>query len=136
MTARWNHNPLLAFGVNHALDYPTPANLSYLWGFGFLSLTMLVIQILTGVFLAMHYTPHVDMAFASVEHIMRDVNNGWLLRYVHANGASMFFIVIYTHIGRGLYYKSYAYPREHIWFTGLGLYVLLMATAFLGYVLP
>lgn len=94
MTARWNHNPLLAFGVNHALDYPTPANLSYLWGFGFLSLTMLVIQILTGVFLAMHYTPHVDMAFASVEHIMRDVNNGWLLRYAHANGASFFFIVV------------------------------------------
>jgi len=136
MTARWNHNPILAFGVNHALDYPTPANLSYLWGFGFLSLTMLVVQILTGVFLAMHYTPHVDMAFASVEHIMRDVNNGWLLRYAHANGASFFFIVVYTHMFRGLYYGSYAQPRGHLWNSGVAILIAMMATGFIGYVLP
>lgn len=124
-------------GLNHSLiDYPTPTNLSYLWNFGSLAGVCLVIQILTGVFLAMHYTPHVDLAFLSVEHIMRDVNNGWLLRYIHANGASMFFIVVYTHIFRGLYYGSYLRPRRALWNIGVVILLLMMATAFMGYVLP
>jgi ubiquinol-cytochrome c reductase cytochrome b subunit len=97
---------------------------------------MLVIQILTGIFLAMHYTPHIDLAFNSVEHIMRDVNYGWLIRYTHANGASFFFIVVYIHIFRGLYYGSYITPREHLWCSGVLIFILMMATAFMGYVLP
>jgi ubiquinol-cytochrome c reductase cytochrome b subunit len=96
----------------------------------------LVIQILTGIFLAMHYTPHIDLAFNSVEHIMRDVNNGWLIRYLHANGASMFFIVVYCHIFRGLYFGSYIYPRGQLWASGVIIFLLMMATAFMGYVLP
>ena len=136
MVTRLNKNPIIAFGSTHAIDYPTPINLSYFWGFGFLSLTMLVIQILTGVFLAMHYTPHVDIVFASVEHIIRDVNNGWLLRYLHANGASFFFIVVYFHMFRGLYYGSYAQPRAHIWNSGVAILLAMMATGFIGYVLP
>ena len=95
----------------HIVDYPTPINLNNFWNFGATAGICLGIQILTGVFLAMHYTPHVDLAFASVEHIMRDVNNGWLIRYAHANGASFFFLVVYIHIGRGLYYGSYIEPR-------------------------
>jgi ubiquinol-cytochrome c reductase cytochrome b subunit len=97
---------------------------------------MLVVQILTGVFLAMHYTPHVDLAFASVEHIMRDVNNGWLLRYMHANGASFFFLVVYIHMFRGLYYGSYAQSRDHLWNSGVAILLAMMATGFIGYVLP
>ena len=97
---------------------------------------MLVIQILTGIFLAMYYTPHIDLAFNSVEHIMRDVNNGWLIRYTHANGASFFFIVVYIHIFRGLYYGSYITPREYVWCSGVIIFILMMATAFMGYVLP
>ena len=97
---------------------------------------MLVLQIVTGIVLAMHYTPHVDMAFDSVEHIMRDVNYGWLMRYMHANGASMFFIAVYIHIFRGLYYGSYKAPREMLWMIGVLIYLLMMATAFMGYVLP
>lgn len=96
----------------------------------------LVIQIITGIGLAMHYSAHVDLAFQSVEHIMRDVNGGWLLRYIHANGASMFFIVVYIHIGRGLYYGSYAEPRGFLWTIGVVILILMMATAFMGYVLP
>lgn len=123
--------------VNHSLiDYPTPTNLSYAWNFGSLAGVCLAIQILTGVFLAMHYTPHVDLAFISVEHIMRDVNYGWLLRYIHANGASMFFIVVYLHIFRGLYYGSYTRPRRLLWVIGVIIFLLMMATAFMGYVLP
>lgn len=133
---RWNKQPLLAVVNNHIVDYPTPANISYLWGFGSLAGLCLVIQIVTGVFLAMHYTPHVDLAFVRVEHIMRDVNNGWLLRYLHANGASMFFIVVYLHMFRGLYYGSYAYPRGHLWNSGVRIFILMMATGFIGYVLP
>jgi ubiquinol-cytochrome c reductase cytochrome b subunit len=127
---------LIAIVNNHIVDYPTPINLSYFWSFGSLAGLCLVIQILTGVFLAMHYTPHVDYAFASVEHIMRDVNYGWVLRYGHANGASMFFILVYTHIFRGLYYGSYMYPRQHLWMSGTLIFLLMMATGFLGYVLP
>jgi quinol-cytochrome oxidoreductase complex cytochrome b subunit len=96
----------------------------------------LIIQILTGIFLAMHYTPHVDLAFASVEHIMRDVNFGWLLRYVHANGASMFFIVVYIHLFRGLYFGSYVAPRHIVWVIGVLILFLMIMTAFIGYVLP
>ena len=127
-----------AFSVinDHLVDYPTPSNLSYFWGFGSLAGLCLMIQIATGIFLAMHYTPHVDMAFLSVEHIMRDVEGGWLLRYAHANGASMFFLVVYTHIFRGLYYGSYASPRELVWCLGVVILLLMILTAFIGYVLP
>jgi quinol-cytochrome oxidoreductase complex cytochrome b subunit len=136
MRDRWQKNDILAVVSNHLVDYPTSINTSYMYGFGSLAGLMLVVQILTGVFLAMHYTPHVDLAFASVEHIMRDVNNGWLIRYAHANGGSFFFLVVYIHIGRGLYYGSYMSPREHLWASGVLLFVLMMATAFIGYVLP
>lgn len=133
---RWNKNTILLILNNHLIDYPTPINQNYFFGFGSLAGIMLVIQILTGIFLAMHYTPHIDLAFFSVEHIMRDVNYGWLIRYAHANGASFFFIVVYIHIFRGLYYGSYITPREHLWCSGVLLFVLMMATAFMGYVLP
>lgn len=133
---RWNKKSLFAVLNNHLIDYPTPINLNYFYGFGSLAGIMLVIQILTGIFLAMHYTPHIDLAFNSVEHIMRDVNNGWLIRYTHANGASFFFIVVYVHIFRGLYYGSYITPREALWCSGVIIFILMMATAFMGYVLP
>ena len=133
---RWNKKSLFAVINNHIIDYPTPINLNYFYGFGSLAGIMLVIQILTGIFLAMHYTPHIDLAFNSVEHIMRDVNNGWLIRYTHANGASFFFIVVYIHIFRGLYYGSYITPRENLWCSGVVIFILMMATAFMGYVLP
>ncbi len=116
--------------------FPTPRNFNYLWNFGALAMVNLVIMIATGIFLAMNYTPHATMAFDSVERIMRDVNFGWLLRYVHANGASMFFIVVYIHIFRGLYYGSYKTPRELLWILGVVIFLLMMATAFMGYVLP
>nr|UQM88486.1 cytochrome b [Sphagnum subsecundum] len=128
--------PIFSTLNNHLIDYPTPSNLSYWWSFGSLAGLCLVIQIITGVFLAMHYTPHVDLAFLSVEHIMRDVKGGWLLRYMHANGASMFFIVVYLHIFRGLYYGSYASPRELVWRLGVVILLLMIVTAFIGYVLP
>jgi ubiquinol-cytochrome c reductase cytochrome b subunit len=121
---------------DHLIDYPTPSNLNYLWGFGSLAGLCLVVQIATGIFLAMHYTPHVDLAFLSVEHIMRDVEGGWLLRYMHANGASMFFIVVYIHMFRGLYYTSYSSPRELVWCLGVIILLLMIITAFIGYVLP
>jgi len=121
---------------SYIVDSPQPANISYLWNFGSLLAVCLIIQILTGAFLAMHYTPSVDLAFNSVEHIMRDVNNGWLIRYIHANVASFFFIFVYMHIGRGLYYSSYKSPRVLVWSIGVIILVLMMAIAFLGYVLP
>ncbi|MEP3247346.1 MAG: cytochrome b/b6 [Sneathiella sp.] len=135
---KWVEQRLPITGMlHHALyEYPTPKNLSYWWNFGSLAGFMLVVQIVTGIVLSMHYTAHVDMAFNSVEHIMRDVNYGWLLRYMHANGASMFFIVVYLHIFRGLYYGSYKAPRELLWWLGLVIFLLMMATAFMGYVLP
>nr|YP_010394008.1 apocytochrome b [Hyaloperonospora arabidopsidis]DAZ88016.1 TPA_asm: apocytochrome b [Hyaloperonospora arabidopsidis] len=133
---RWNKKSLFAVLNNHLIDYPTPINLNYFYGFGSLAGIMLVVQILTGIFLAMHYTSHIDLAFNSVEHIMRDVNNGWLIRYLHANGASFFFIVVYIHIFRGLYYGSYITPREALWCSGVVIFILMMATAFMGYVLP
>jgi quinol-cytochrome oxidoreductase complex cytochrome b subunit len=133
---RWNKHYLLSVLNNHIIDYPTPINLSFLWSFGFTSAFCLGIQITTGIFLAMHYTPFIDFAFNSVEHIMRDVFNGWLVRYLHANGASMFFIVVYSHIFRGLYFGSYSRPRELLWCSGVLIFLLMMATAFIGYVLP
>ncbi len=128
--------PIFTF-MNHELhEYPTPRNLSYWWNFGSLAGIALVIMIATGIMLAMQYTPHVDFAFNSVERIMRDVNSGWLLRYLHANGGSFFFIVVYIHVFRGLYYGSYKAPRELLWILGVVILVLMMATAFMGYVLP
>jgi len=117
-------------------NYPSPTTITYWWGFGSLAGLCLVIQIITGILLVMHYAPNVSLAFSSVEHIMRDVNYGWLLRYIHANGASMFFIILYLHMFRGLYYGSYLYPRQLVWSIGVLIYFLTMATAFLGYVLP
>ena len=129
--------PIFSF-IDHSVgsQYPTPRNLSYWWNFGSLAGIALVIMIVTGIMLAMQYTPHVDHAFDSVERIMRDVNDGWLLRYLHANGASFFFIVVYIHIFRGLYYGSYKAPRELLWMLGVVILLLMMATAFMGYVLP
>ncbi len=116
--------------------FPTPRNFNYFWNFGALAMINLLIMIATGIFLSMHYTANTALAFDSVERIMRDVNFGWLLRYVHANGASMFFIVVYIHIWRGLYYGSYKKPRELLWMLGVTIFLLMMATAFMGYVLP
>ena len=127
--------PLLTL-ANHLTDYPTPKNLNYWWTFGGILTFCLITQIVTGLVLAMHYIAHADMAFSSVEHIMRDVNYGWLLRYVHANGASMFFLAVYIHIFRSLFYGSYKSPREIIWILGIIIYLLMMAAAFMGYVLP
>lgn len=134
----WIDHRLPIFSMMHAdlVDYPTPRNLNYWWNFGSLAGITLVIMILTGIFLAMHYTAHVGYAFESVERIMRDVNYGWLIRYLHMNGASMFFIVVYIHIFRGLYYGSYKPPREVLWMLGVFILLAMMATAFLGYVLP
>ena len=116
--------------------FPTPKNFNYFWNFGAISMVLLILMIVTGIVLAMHYTPHADMAFNSVERIMRDVNWGWLLRYMHMNGASFFFIAVYIHIFRGMYYGSYKGPRELLWIFGVLIYLLMMATAFMGYTLP
>ena len=124
---------LLRLVNSYIIDSPQPANLSYLWNFGSLLGVCLILQILTGIFLAMHYQPHVDFAFNSVEHIMRDVNNGWAVRYTHANVASFFFIFVYAHIARGLYYGSYKSPRVLLWVIGVIILIVMMATAFLGY---
>jgi len=129
-------NPLLSLVNSYIVDSPQPVNLSYVWNFGSLLALCLGIQIATGVILAMHYTPNVDLAFISVEHIMRDVNYGWMIRYIHANVASFFFIFVYLHIGRGLYYGSYKSPRVLLWSIGVIILVLMMGVAFLGYVLP
>lgn len=127
--------PRLVYGAVGG-GYPVPRNLNYFWNFGVLAGVFLTIQIISGIVLAMHYAPAGTLAFDSVEHIMRDVNQGWLLRYTHANGASFFFIVTYIHIFRGLYYGSYKAPREIVWHLGLVIFLLMMATAFMGYVLP
>lgn len=128
--------PLLSVVQNHLISYPTPSNLTGNWNWGVLAGLCLVLQIATGIFLAMHYTAHVDLAFNSVQHIIRDVSNGWLLRYLHANGASLFFIVVYMHLFRGLYYTSYAQPRELVWLLGVIILLVMILTAFIGYVLP
>ncbi|WP_316354607.1 cytochrome b [Candidatus Trichorickettsia mobilis] len=127
--------PIFSF-LKHSAEYRTPKNLNYLWNLGSIAGIALVIQIITGIVLAMHYTPHVDHAFASVENIMRNVNYGWLIRYAHAVGASMFFTAVYLHICRGLYYGSYKAPRELLWHIGIVIFLMMMATAFMGYVLP
>jgi quinol-cytochrome oxidoreductase complex cytochrome b subunit len=128
--------PVLSLVHSSFVAYPTPRNLNYWWTFGAILTAMLAVQIVTGIVLVMHYTPTAAGAFDSVEHIMRDVNYGWLLRYVHANGASMFFLAVYIHIFRGLYYGSYKEPREVLWILGVIIFLLMMATAFMGYVLP
>jgi ubiquinol-cytochrome c reductase cytochrome b/c1 subunit len=135
---RWFERRLPIMGLIHSsfVVFPNPRNLNYYWTFGGILAFMLVSQILTGVVLAMHYAAHVDLAFNSVEQIMRDVNYGWMLRYLHANGASMFFVAVYVHIARGLYYGSYKEPREVLWILGVIIFLLMMATAFMGYVLP
>jgi quinol-cytochrome oxidoreductase complex cytochrome b subunit len=146
MARRWIDNglvkwidyrlPMFSYLDHELNEYPTPRNLSYWWNFGSLAGIMLVIMISTGIVLAMHYTPHVDHAFDSVERIMRDVNYGWLIRYLHMNGGSAFFMIVYIHIFRGLYYGSYKSPRELLWMLGVIILLCMMATAFMGYVLP
>jgi ubiquinol-cytochrome c reductase cytochrome b/c1 subunit len=128
--------PIISFIHGSFVSYPTPKNLNYFWTFGGILTVMLMSQIITGIILVMHYTPHVDHAFNSVEHIMRDVNYGWLIRYLHMNGAHMFFFAVYIHIFRGMYYGSYKAPREVLWILGVVIFLLMMATAFMGYVLP
>ena len=130
----WKSHPIFTLVNNYLVDSPQPSNLSYLWNFGSLLGFCLIIQIITGVTLAMHYNPSVLEAFNSVEHIMRDVNNGWLIRYLHSNTASAFFFLVYLHIGRGLYYGSYKAPRTLVWTIGTVIFILMMATAFLGYI--
>jgi ubiquinol-cytochrome c reductase cytochrome b subunit len=134
---KWLHSRLPIVGLLYdTLMLPTPKNLNWMWIWGIVLTFCLALQIITGIVLAMHYTPHVDEAFASVEHIMRNVNGGHMLRYLHANGASLFFIAVYAHIFRGLYYGSYKAPREVTWIIGMLIYLLMMGTAFMGYVLP
>lgn len=134
---RWIKQHIFLSVVNDALiDLAAPINISYLWNFGSILALTLGVQMATGIFLAMHYCPEISLAFSSVEHIMRDVNYGWLLRYLHANGASLFFIAAYIHIGRNIYYGSYTHPRNMVWNIGVVIFILMMATAFLGYVLP
>ncbi|NKD78024.1 cytochrome b [Haematospirillum sp. H1815] len=135
---KWLDERLPVFSMLHhtAYEYPTPKNLSYWWNFGSLAGLVLVIMILSGLFLAMNYAANTGLAFVSVERIMRDVNYGWLMRYVHANGASMFFIVVYLHMVRAFYYGSYKPPREVLWWLGLIIMLIMMGTAFMGYVLP
>jgi ubiquinol-cytochrome c reductase cytochrome b/c1 subunit len=136
-TVKWINDrlPIFTF-ADHFRDYPAPRNLNYWWNFGSLAGLVLVIMMVTGIILAMHYTPNAGLAFDSVERIMRDVNYGWVLRYTHMNGASLFFVVVYIHIFRGLYFGSYKAPREVLWWLGIIILLLMMATAFMGYVLP
>lgn len=134
---KWLHSRLpIGAVIYDTLMIPTPKNLNWMWIWGIVLAFCLALQIITGIVLVMHYTPHVDLAFASVEHIMRNVNGGYMIRYLHANGASLFFIAVYAHIFRGLYYGSYKAPREVTWIIGMIIYLLMMATAFMGYVLP
>ena len=134
---KWLHNRLPIVGLIYdTIMIPTPKNLNWWWIWGIVLAFCLALQIVTGIVLVMHYTPHVDLAFASVEHIMRDVNGGYMLRYMHANGASLFFLAVYIHIFRGLYYGSYKAPREVTWIVGMVIYLCMMGTAFMGYVLP
>lgn len=127
--------PGILFLNNHLINYPTPATLNYLWNFGSLAGIFLTVQIITGIFLSMHYSATTDLAFASVERLMRDINYGWLLKNIHANGASFFFLIIYIHIARSLYFQSFR-TLPLVWGSGIIIFILMMATAFLGYVLP
>ena len=128
--------PVTRLAYDSFVAYPIPRNLNYWYTFGAVLAVMLAVQIVTGIVLAMHYVAHENFAFESVEKIMRDVNYGWLLRYMHSNGASMFFLAVYIHIFRGMYYGSYKAPREILWILGVIIFLLMMATAFMGYVLP
>ncbi|MEQ8194638.1 MAG: cytochrome b N-terminal domain-containing protein, partial [Rhodospirillales bacterium] len=128
--------PIFSFMHEETVEYPTPKNLNYWWNFGSLAGIMLILMIATGIVLAMHYTPDTSLAFASTERIDRDVNYGWLIRDLHMNGASIFFLVVYIHLFRGLYYGSYKNPRELLWILGVLIILAMMATAFMGYVLP
>ncbi len=128
--------PLMRFADENLLSFPTPKNLNYFYTFGFILTMCLVTQIITGIVLAMHYVPNTSLAFDSIEHIMRDVNYGWLIRYMHSNGASMFFLAVFIHMFRGLYYGSYKEPREIIWILGVVIFLLMIITGFMGYVLP
>jgi len=136
--AKWLESRLPIIGLVHSsfVVFPVPRNLNYMWTFGAILMIVLVVQIVTGIVLAMHYTANAELAFSSVEHIMRNVEYGWLMRYLHANGASFFFIAVYIHMFRGLYYGSYKAPREVLWILGVIILLLMMATAFMGYVLP
>ena len=136
--SRWldKRLPLMRFADENLLSFPTPKNLNYFYTFGFILTMCLVTQIITGIVLAMHYTPSTTLAFDSIEHIMRDVNYGWLIRYIDSNGASMFFLAVFIHMFRGLYYGSYKEPREIIWILGVVIFLLMIITAFMGYVLP
>jgi quinol-cytochrome oxidoreductase complex cytochrome b subunit len=135
---RWldSRLPIIRFGKDHLLDFPTPKNLNYWWTFGAVLAFCLGVQIVTGIVLAMHYVPNAALAFNSVEHIRRDVNYGWMIQFIHANGAAMMFLAVYIHMFRGIYYGSYKAPREVLWLLGMIIYFLMMATAFMGYVLP
>ena len=128
--------PLMRFADENLLSFPTPKNLNYFYTFGFILTMCLITQIITGIVLAMHYVPNTSLAFDSIEHIMRDVNYGWLIRYMHSNGASMFFLAVFIHMFRGLYYGSYKEPREIIWILGVVIFLLMIITGFMGYVLP
>jgi ubiquinol-cytochrome c reductase cytochrome b/c1 subunit len=135
---KWMHErlPIYALIKESALDFPTPKNLNYFWTFGGILAVMLIVQIITGITLVLHYTPHVDMAFDSKEAIIRNVNYGWMIQKIHETGSSMFFIAVYIHMFRGMYYGSYKAPREVLWMIGVIIYLIMMATAFMGYVLP
>jgi len=128
--------PMINMLQNHLVNYPTPSNIYFVWGLGSLLGVLLTVQILTGVLLAMHYVPHIEEAFTSVERIMREVPSGWLLRYFHANGSSFLFILLYMHVARGLYYQLYKKPKQWVWCTGSILFILMAGIAFLGYTLP
>jgi ubiquinol-cytochrome c reductase cytochrome b subunit len=129
-------HPILSIANSYLIDSPGPANLSYIWSFGSLLGLCLVIQIITGVSLAMHYLPSAELAFPSVEHVMRDIQYGWLIRYLHSNVAAFFFIFVYLHIGKAMYYGSYRTPRVLLWSIGVVIFLIMIVTAFLGYVLP
>jgi quinol-cytochrome oxidoreductase complex cytochrome b subunit len=133
---RLSNLPFIKILNAHIIDYPTPSNINYIWSFGSLAGLYLFLQIITGILLVMFYTPQSFLAFNSIEYIIRDINNGWLFKYLHANIASFFFIFVYIHLLRGLYFKSYFNPRKILWYTGLIIFFLIMATAFIGYVLP
>lgn len=133
---RLKENPVYNIIYHTLFEYPSPINLSYSWNFGSMAIVILAIQIITGIFLAMFYIPDANLAFKSVEYIMREVNYGYLLRFMHSNGATMFFVVVYAHILRGLYYGSYMYPRQLLWMIGVIIKLLMIITAFMGYVLP
>jgi ubiquinol-cytochrome c reductase cytochrome b subunit len=136
LRARLKENPIFSTIHHTIFEYPSPINLSYVWNFGSMALVILLLQIVTGILLAMYYVPHADLAFTSIEFIMREINSGYLLRFLHANGATMFFVVVYAHTLRNLYYGSYLYPRQLLWSLGIIIKLLMIITAFLGYVLP